>query len=371
MCKKKKVILAMSGGVDSSVSAWILKKKYYVEGLFMKNWEEEDNSEHCNSEKDLKDAKKVCKSLNIFLHTVNFSLEYWKYVFENFLNEHKKGRTPNPDILCNKEIKFKLFLKFSLENLKADYISTGHYAINCFKKNNFFLLKGKDLKKDQSYFLYTLNQNQLKKIIFPLGKLKKKKVRKIAKKLNLKVYKKKDSTGICFIQPKFYKKFLKRYFSSNPGPIMTIKKKIIGFHDGLFNYTIGQRKGLKIGGLKNYSHKPWYVIKKNISKNILFVSQGFNNFYLLSKGFFAIDVHWININLIKFPLICKVKTRYSEIEHSCIVNKINIKKIKVIFKNPVSSVTPGQFSVFYSKNICLGGGKIIKNISLYNSNYYK
>ncbi|CAL4320809.1 tRNA-specific 2-thiouridylase MnmA [Buchnera aphidicola (Periphyllus testudinaceus)] len=361
MFKKKKVIVAMSGGVDSSVTAWLLKNKYYVEGLFMKNWEEEDNLNHCNSKQDLRDVKEVCKSLNIFLHTVNFSLEYWNFVFKNFLSEHKKGRTPNPDILCNKEIKFKMFLKFSIEHLKADYISTGHYAINLFKDKSYFLLKGIDKKKDQSYFLYTLKQYQLKKILFPLGNLKKIKVRSIAKKIGLKVYKKKDSTGICFIQPKFYKNFLNRYFPENPGPIMTVKNEIIGSHTGLFNYTLGQRKGLNIGGLKNYNNDPWYVIEKKIIENILIVGQGLNNSHLLSIGLFANNINWINNVIINFPLRCKIKTRYSQIENFCIVEEGN-NEVKVIFSSPISSVTPGQSAVFYLKNICLGGGIIRKRI---------
>ncbi|WP_343183721.1 tRNA 2-thiouridine(34) synthase MnmA [Buchnera aphidicola] len=363
MLKKKKVIIGMSGGVDSSVSAWLLKKKYKVEGLFMKNWEEDDNSKYCNSKKDLQDAKNVCKSLNIFLHIVNFSLEYWESVFKNFLSEHKKGRTPNPDILCNKEIKFKIFLKFAIKYLKADYISTGHYAINHIRNNSNFLLKGIDKKKDQSYFLYTLNQKQLKKILFPLGCFTKSRVRFIAKKINLKVYKKKDSTGICFIQPKFYNKFLNKYFPNNPGLIITKNNKIIGKHNGLFYYTLGQRKGLNIGGLKKYNNAPWYVVDKDIYKNILIVDQGFNNKNLLSIGLFANNINWINKILLNFPLKCKIKIRYSLIEHKCIIKKI-YNGVKIMFSSPISSITPGQSVVFYLNNVCLGGGIINKRIPL-------
>ncbi|NIH41257.1 MAG: tRNA 2-thiouridine(34) synthase MnmA [Buchnera aphidicola (Periphyllus aceris)] len=353
----------MSGGVDSSVSAWLLKKKYIVEGLFMKNWEEEDSSKYCNSKKDLKDAQDVCKSLNIMLHTVNFSLEYWNFVFKNFLSEHKKGRTPNPDILCNKEIKFKMFLRFSIEFLKADYIATGHYAINFFQNNSYFLLKGIDRTKDQSYFLYTLNQNQLKNILFPLGAFKKSKVRSIAEKINLKVYKKKDSMGICFIQPKFYRKFLNKYIPQKKGKILTIKKDFIGYHFGLFNYTLGQRKGLNIGGLKNYKNFPWYVVEKDVKNNFLIVDQGINNINLLSLGLFVKKIHWINKSLINFPLKCNVKTRYSQLECSCVIKKKK-NRFKVIFLSPISSITPGQSAVFYLKNICLGGGIIHKRIPL-------
>lgn len=363
--KNKKVIIAMSGGVDSSVSAWFLKKQnYQVEGLFMKNWEEDDKNEYCSASKDLSDAENVCKKLNIYLHKINFSKEYWEKVFENFLIEHKKGNTPNPDILCNKEIKFKIFLNYSLKELQADYIATGHYAQIKKKNGKRYLLKGADLNKDQSYFLYTLKNTYLKKILFPIGSLEKNKVRIIAKKIGLKIAEKKDSTGICFIGPKKINNFLNRYIKGEKGNIVTTKGEIIGKHNGLFCYTLGQRKGLGIGGIKGKYNIPWYVVEKNIESNILIVAQGSLNKHLMSIGLIAEKINWINDEKIYFPFFCRAKTRYRQKDILCNVEYMNSSLIRVLFHHPISAVTPGQSVVFYLSEICIGGGVIKSRLPL-------
>lgn len=362
---RKKVIVAMSGGVDSSVSAWLLlKKNYQVEGLFMKNWEEDDTESYCAAHQDLSDAQKVCDKLGIYLHKMNFSSEYWQYVFKKFLSEYKKGRTPNPDILCNKEIKFKVFLEFALEELKANFIATGHYVRTKIINNNIRLLRGIDSDKDQSYFLYTLNIEKIKKILFPVGELKKKQVRKIAEKLDLVVAEKKDSTGICFISPKKFNNFLNRYFPKKIGNIITISGKKIGQHCGIIYYTLGQRKGLRIGGIKNLNNQAWYVVNKDISTNTLIVAQGSTNPYLMSVGMTVKKLSWINGKILKKEIACTVKTRYRQIDIPCYLIPINNNYIKVIFNEPVSSVTPGQSAVFYLLEVCIGGGIIDTTIPL-------
>ncbi|BAP58862.1 tRNA 2-thiouridine(34) synthase MnmA [Candidatus Tachikawaea gelatinosa] len=358
---KKKVIVAMSGGVDSSVTAYLLKKQgYHVEGLFMKNWEEDDNhEENCSSFIDFEDAKSVCKTIGIKIKIINFSAEYWENVFKNFLKEYKNGKTPNPDVLCNKEIKFKTFLNYSIKDLNADYIATGHYVRKKFFNGKEHLLRGMDRKKDQSYFLYLLNQKQIKKSLFPLGDLYKNDVRNIAKKLQLTVAKKKGSTGICFIGKRKFKKFLSHYFSEKPGLIKTIDQKVIGKHNGIMFYTIGQRQGLGIGGIKqNNNLHPWYVVEKNVKKNILIVAQGSNNPLLMSTGLIVKKVHWIDNNLIKNLMCCTVQIRYCKNDYDCKVEFLENKKILVTFNQPISMVTPGQSAVFYLKEICLGGGII-------------
>ncbi|PPI88116.1 tRNA 2-thiouridine(34) synthase MnmA [Candidatus Pantoea edessiphila] len=362
--KQKKVVIGMSGGVDSSVSAWLLKKQnYHVEGLFMKNWEEDDG-DGCNVTDDLKDAQSVCDKIGIYLHKVNFSIEYWNDVFEPCLEGYRMGYTPNPDIICNKEIKFKLFLKFAIEELNADFISTGHYVRNQYYSNNNCLLRAVDIKKDQSYFLYTLNQYQLKKSIFPLGNIKKTQVRHLAKELNFINAMKKDSTGICFIGKKNFAEFLKKYLPCCKGDIVTIDGEIIGQHQGVIYYTLGQRKGLGIGGLPKTNNYPWYVIDKEIKNNRLIVAQGKSNLNLASVGLIAQNLHWIDEKLIKNISRCTVKTRYQQKDISCKIIPYLDNCIKVIFNKPIIAVTPGQSVVFYLDQICLGGGIIKKRLPL-------
>lgn len=362
--KKKKVILAMSGGVDSSVSAWLLLKKgYFVEGLFMKNWDENDSTNHCSAKIDFIDVSLVCKQLGIVLHTINFSLEYWEKVFQKFITEYKKGRTPNPDILCNKIIKFNICLNFAFKYLKADYFSTGHYAKIKKINKKFYLYRSTDKNKDQSYFLYTLKSSILSKIFFPLSDIKKQKTRKIAKKIKLSIYNKKDSTGICFIQPKKFNLFLNRYIPYKTGVILTMSGEFLGLHVGCAYYTIGQRKGLRIGGKKKKNMYPWYVVKKNIFSNVIRVVQGLKNPYLLSFGFLTKKISWIVNNKNIYQLKCMVQVKYRQSPIICIINRnISRKFIEIRFKKPSLFVTEGQSAVFYNHNQCLGGAIIKKNI---------
>ena len=355
----KKVICGMSGGVDSSVSAFILQQQgYQVEGLFMKNWEEDDDTDYCTAAADLADAQAVCDKLGIKLHKINFAAEYWDNVFEHFLSEYKAGRTPNPDILCNKEIKFKAFLEYAAEDLGANYIATGHYVRRRGADDNAQLLRGLDANKDQSYFLYTLSSKQVGQSLFPVGDIEKPIVRAIAEDLGLVTAKKKDSTGICFIGERKFKDFLARYLPAQPGNIRTVDGDIIGRHDGLMYHTLGQRKGLGIGGVKGASEDAWYVVEKDLVNNELIVAQGHDHSALLSTGLIAQQLHWVDRQPIREPLRCTVKTRYRQTDVPCIIEPIDDESIKVIFDEPQIAVTPGQSAVFYLNEVCLGGGII-------------
>lgn len=354
----------MSGGVDSSVSAYLLQQQgYQVTGLFMKNWEEDDDTEYCSAAADLADAQAVCDKLGIELLTINFAAEYWDNVFEHFLEEYKAGRTPNPDILCNKEIKFKAFLEYAAEDLGADYIATGHYVRRRDINGTTQLLRGLDSNKDQSYFLYTLSHDQVAQSLFLVGELEKPEVRRIAEQLGLITAKKKDSTGICFIGERKFRDFLARYLPAKPGPIMTVDGQEIGQHDGLMYHTLGQRKGLKIGGTREGSDEPWYVVDKDVENNILIVAQGHEHPRLMSAGLIAQQLDWVSREPLTQPMRCVVKTRYRQEDIPCTVTPLGDDKISVRFDNPVAAVTPGQSAVFYQDEVCLGGGVIEARIT--------
>lgn len=373
---EKKVVVGMSGGVDSSVAAYLLQiQGYQVEGLFMKNWEEDDGTEYCTAAEDLADAQAVCDKLNIKLHAINFAAEYWDNVFEHFLAEYKAGRTPNPDILCNKEIKFKAFLMYAAEDLGADYIATGHYVRNRQTDSAGTqvteLLRGLDTNKDQSYFLYTLNHKQVAQSLFPIGHLEKSLVRQIATELDLITAKKKDSTGICFIGERKFSDFLARYLPAQKGDIVNTEGTKVGEHYGLMYHTLGQRKGLKIGGLKDADDNPWYVVDKNLEKNELIVAQGANHPRLQSIGLIAEQLHWVNSmdTVLSDGKVfkCVVKTRYRQADIDCEIHLNKEGDLVVEFESPVTAVTPGQSAVFYLNEVCLGGGIIKERIRLVNS----
>ncbi len=355
---KKHIMIGLSGGVDSSVAALLLKEQgYHVEAVFMKNWEEDDTDTFCPASIDMADAQSVCDTLQIELHRVNFAAEYWERVFTDFLSEYRAGRTPNPDILCNQEIKFKAFLHYATQH-GADFIATGHYARCRFKDNHFQLLKGLDAGKDQSYFLHTLTQEQLSKSLFPIGEMHKKTVREIAHKAGFVNHSKKDSTGICFIGEKKFKTFLNEYLPARPGNIETIEGKMIGRHDGLMFYTVGQRQGLKIGGLKDASESPWYVVNKDMERNVLIVAQGQEHPALYKSTLFSSHIHWIEGAPPSFPFKTMAKTRYRQSDQACMIHQLGEKQYKIEFVVPQRAITPGQSIVFYESDRCLGGGII-------------
>ncbi|TNF04191.1 MAG: tRNA 2-thiouridine(34) synthase MnmA [Gammaproteobacteria bacterium] len=351
------VIVGMSGGVDSSVTALLLQQQgYQVQGLFMKNWDEDDGTEYCTARQDLADAQLVADKLGIPLHTANFAAEYWDNVFEYFLAEYRAGRTPNPDILCNREIKFKVFLEYA-QILGADYIATGHYVRRLERDGHTYLLKGLDNNKDQSYFLHAVSEAAFHKSLFPIGEMEKPQVRAIAEEHGLATAKKKDSTGICFIGERRFKDFLEQYLPAQPGDIETPEGKVIGQHHGLMYHTLGQRQGLGIGGRQDATDAPWYVVGKDLVRNVLIAAQGSDHPLLFTNRLLAQDLHWINGNPATNELRCQAKTRYRQPDQPCMVS-LSAAGVGVCFDSPQRAVTPGQSVVFYDGEICLGGGII-------------
>lgn len=348
------IIVGISGGVDSAVAAYLLKKAgHHVRGIFMKNWVAEETDAFCPAEQDFADATAVCEHIGIELQLVNFADQYWQGVFATFLSEYRAGRTPNPDVLCNKEIKFKAFLNYA-KLQGADYIATGHYA----RIDQSQLLKGSDPLKDQSYFLYLLNQEQLQHSLFPLGEMTKSNVRDLAKKIGLPNHARKDSTGICFIGERKFQNFLQGFLPATPGNIETFEGEVIGTHSGSLFYTIGQRQGLQIGGLAGKKEEPWYVAKKDTKRNALIVVQG-DHPLLYTDRVKVSQLHWINQQP-DFHSSLHAKTRYRQQDQVCQLNYIDEQTAEVIFKEPQRAITPGQSLVFYTGDICLGGG-IIEN----------
>lgn len=351
-----RVVIGMSGGVDSSVAALLLKQQGYdVIGIFMKNWDDTDELGRCTAEEDFEDVRHVCDQIGIPYYTVNFEKEYWDKVFTYFLDEYRRGRTPNPDVMCNKEIKFKAFLDRALQ-LGADYLATGHYAQVAYNDGEYHLLRGADSNKDQTYFLNALGQNQLSRAVFPIGHLPKAEVRKIALEAGLATAMKKDSTGICFIGERNFKEFLSSYLPAQPGEIQTLDGEVKGRHDGLMYYTLGQRQGLGIGG--EGTGEPWFVVAKDLQKNILYVGQGANHPALFSIGLIATDLHWVSDHQPEETFVCTAKFRYRQPDQEVTVHLQEAHSCKVVFRKPQKAITPGQAVVFYRGEECLGGGII-------------
>lgn len=366
---KKKVMIGLSGGVDSAVAAYLLiQQGYEVAGGFMRNWDSQVNNDVlgnptinddvCPQEKDYQDAKKVADKLGIPLYRIDFIKEYWDYVFSYFLDEYKKGRTPNPDIFCNKYIKFETFRKFAFDN-GFDMIAMGHYAKKIEKDGIFYLEKSYDRNKDQTYFLSQINYEQLKDCLFPLGDIDKTEVRRIAHELDLVVADKKDSTGVCFIGERNFKQFLNNYLPSKKGDIVDVNShKVVGHHDGVLYYTIGQRKGLGIGGIKGIDPKSWFVVAKDVKNNILYVSQGDDNEYLLSDRALISNINWINMPKPTNSMHVGCKFRYRQQDNFVTLKFIDDDIVELVYDEPIKSVTPGQAAVFYDGDIMLGGGII-------------
>ena len=355
----KRVVVGLSGGVDSSVTAWLLKQQgYEVIGLFMKNWEDDDDSEYCSTRQDWLDVASVADVIGVDVEAVNFAAEYKERVFAGFLREYQAGRTPNPDVLCNAEIKFKAFLDHAM-SLGADTIATGHYArVRQAANGKFELLKAFDHTKDQSYFLHRLNQAQLSRTLFPLGEIPKTRVREIAAEIGLPNAKKKDSTGICFIGERPFRDFLNRYLPTQPGPMKTPEGKVVGEHIGLAFYTLGQRKGIGLGGSRDGSGDAWYVARKDMASNTLYVVQGHDHPWLLTSELNAADLSWVAGGPPAAGATMAAKTRYRQSDAPCTVVAAEGDALKLSFAEPQWAVTPGQSAVLYDGDVCLGGGII-------------
>lgn len=349
-----RVVVGMSGGVDSSVAAYLLKEQgYEVIGIFMKNWDDTDESGVCTATEDYNDVIRVCNQIGIPYYAVNFEKQYWDKVFTYFLEEYKAGRTPNPDVMCNKEIKFKAFLEHAL-SLGADYLATGHYARVEVREDEYKMLRGVDSNKDQTYFLNTLGQEQLSRTMFPIGDIPKKEVREIALNAGLATASKKDSTGICFIGERNFKEFLSQFLPAKKGEMQTLEGEVKGMHDGLMYYTLGQRHGLGIGG----SGEPWFVVGKNLETNVLTVAQGFHHPSLYSEGLLATDVSWVSNKKPSDSFHCIAKFRYRQPDKGVTVQIKEDGDLEVIFDEPQRAITPGQAVVFYNDDECLGGATI-------------
>ena len=361
-----RIVVGLSGGVDSSVAALLLQQQgHQLSAVFMKNWEEDDSDDYCSAAEDLADARSVSDRLGIPLSAMNFSDDYWDRVFETFLSELRAGRTPNPDVLCNREVKFRAFLDHAIAG-GADYIATGHYARIDHRGERARLLKGLDPGKDQSYFLYMLDQRQLGKALFPLGELPKSEVRRLAAEAGLSTHAKKDSTGICFIGERNFGQFLSRYLKPQPGPMLTPDGEQLGQHRGLAFYTIGQRQGLGIGGSPSGSGEPWYVAAKHPETNTLVVVQGHDHPALLASALFADAAHWIAGEPPALPLQCQAKTRYRQADQPCSVQAADNGELLVQFKQPTWGVAAGQSVVFYQDEVCLGGAIIERALTTDN-----
>ncbi|WP_143188011.1 tRNA 2-thiouridine(34) synthase MnmA [Thermoactinomyces sp. DSM 45891] len=358
--QNKRVVVGMSGGVDSSVTAWLLKQQGYdVIGLFMKNWDDTDEFGHCTATEDYEDVRRVATQIGIPYYSVNFEKEYQEKVFSYFLDEYRKGRTPNPDIMCNREIKFGEFLQ-KAEQLGADYLATGHYAQLKEVDGTRQLCRGVDPNKDQTYFLSQVPQSKFANTLFPLGHLEKKEVRKIAEEAGLYTAKKKDSTGICFIGERNFKEFLSNYLPAQPGDMKTLDGTIVGKHDGLMYYTLGQRQGLGIGGGAGEGGLPWFVIKKDVLQNTLYVAQGHDHDALYTNGLIATEVNWLaDTEAPTKPFSCTAKFRYRQKDQSVtVIPQVNGNTWNIQFHEQQRAVTPGQSVVFYDGEVCLGGGII-------------